>query len=67
MTIELILSEIDSEISRLQQVRSLLTQNGAKPATTKAVKRGRRTMSADARKRIADAQKARWAKQKAAK
>ena len=61
--IERILAEIDSEISRLQQVRSLLTQKGAKPAT-KMVKR-KWKMSAEARKRIGDAQRKRWAKQKA--
>ena len=64
--IERILAEIDNEIARLQQVRSLLTQNGVKPAA-KIAKRKRRTMSAAARKRIGDAQRARWAKQKAGK
>ena len=64
---ERILAELDSEISRLQQVRSLLTQNGAKPATKPATKRRKRTLSAEARKKIADAQRKRWAKQKAGK
>jgi hypothetical protein len=65
--IENILAELDSEISHLQQVRSMLTQNGAKNPAAKAVKRGRRKMSAEARKRIGDAQRKRWAKQRAAK
>ncbi len=67
--IDRILAEIDNEISRLQQVRSLLApgaRGGTKPSTTK-VKRKRPPLSAAARKRIAEAQKARWAKQKAAK
>jgi len=59
-----LISEIDSEISRLQQVRALLT--GA--ASTSAMKQARkkRTLSAEARARIAAAQKRRWAKQKSA-
>jgi len=59
-----LISEIDSEISRLQQARALLagghTANRVKHAGTK------RTLSAEARARIAAAQKRRWAKQKAA-
>jgi topoisomerase IA-like protein len=60
-----LLSSIDSEIVRLQQVRSLLAGRdghvrlGRKP-------RMKRTMSAEARARIAAAQRARWAKQKKA-
>jgi len=66
--IERILAELDSEISRLQEVRSLLTQSGPKPTTTKpATKRRKRTLSAEARKKIADAQRKRWAKQNGAK
>jgi hypothetical protein len=68
--IERILTELDNEISRLQQVRALLTREGAKVASTpKAAtdKRKRSKLSPAARKRIGDAQRARWAKQKAAK
>ena len=65
MTIESILAEIDAELSRLKQVRSILSaspiENREKPV------RKRRKMSAAARKRIGDAQRKRWAKQKAAK
>ena len=39
--------------------------NGAEPRTPKPIRR-RRKMSAAARKRISEAQKARWARQKAA-
>lgn len=73
MTIDSILAQLDSEISRLTQVRSLLAntaKSAPKFATTKAAKaptkrRKKRVLSADARKRIADAQRKRWAAQKA--
>jgi hypothetical protein len=72
-----ILALIDSEIARLTQVRSLLanttevatkvTERKAKKSTStaKAKTRKRRTLSPEARKRIADAQRKRWAAQKA--
>ena len=73
-----ILAQIDSEIARLEQVKSILS--GTTATTTKA-KRGpkpknaptpitvkKRILSPEARARIAAAQKARWAKvRKAAK
>ena len=72
MSIETILSQIDAEIAQLTQVRNLLAPTGAvstKPAKTAPAKSGkakkRRVLSADARKRIADAQRRRWAAQKA--
>lgn len=74
MTIDSILAQLDSEIARLTQVRALLA-NSAK-TTTKfslpkagkgAKRRKKRVLSADARKRIADAQRKRWAAQKAKK
>jgi hypothetical protein len=73
MTIESILAEIDSEIARLTQARNLLASAGKKsaPASSRKAKpaaakkgRKRRTLSADARKRIAEAQRRRWAAQK---
>jgi hypothetical protein len=74
MAIDSILAQLDAEIARLTHVRSLLTSSGkvtarlperknAKGAATKA--RKKRVLSADARKRIADAQRKRWAAQKA--
>lgn len=74
MAIENILSEIDAEIARLQRARALLaTLDGAStkaahspkktPAATKG--RKRRPLSAEARKRISEAQQRRWAKQRA--
>jgi hypothetical protein len=73
MSIETILTEIDAEIARLTQVRVLLggasrvattaSERKAKKATART--RKKRVLSADARKRIADAQRKRWAAQKA--
>ncbi len=71
MAIESILAQIDSEIARLTQVRSLLAGSGSSSATErktrKAPAKGRksRVLSPEARKRIADAQRKRWAAQKA--
>jgi hypothetical protein len=75
MAIESILAQIDEEIAKLQQIRSLLATTGvaakklaapkAKKAAVKAKQRKRRTLSPEARKRIADAQRKRWAAQKA--
>jgi hypothetical protein len=68
-----ILSAIDAEIARLQSARSLLVgtasgkRRGRPPASGSAGAPKRRTMSAAGRKRIAEAQRKRWAKQKAAK
>jgi hypothetical protein len=65
MTIDKILASIDSEIAQLKHARALLSGDGTKkPATPAAPKK--RKMSAAARKRIGDAQRRRWAKQKAA-
>lgn len=73
MQLNQILSEIDSEIERLQQARNILA--GASDAGTKrravsasprpAKKRGgRRRMSAEARKKLSEALKARWEERK---
>ena len=60
-----ILATIDAEISRLQQARALLAGLGeTKP--NKVFKK-RRSLSAKARKAIADAQRKRWALVKAKK
>jgi len=67
-----LLAAIDEEISRLTQARSLLTAHGGGTGTrggksafpkTGTVKR---ILSPEARKRIADAQRKRWAAQKKA-
>jgi hypothetical protein len=72
-----IISEIDAEIARLQQARSLLTagsqipaRRGRKPkaltaaspaAAPKAGRRKKRKLSAEGRQRIREAMKRRWA------
>lgn len=74
MTIESILSQIDSEIARLTQARALLANVGKINVAAKSAKaasagkaRKKRVLSPEARKRIADAQRKRWAAQRAKK
>ena len=87
MAIESILTQIDAEIAKLKQVRSLLASTGkvavevTEPITKKAKKaakaakaapagkkaKKRRVLSPEARQRIADAQRKRWAAQKVKK
>ena len=102
MDVNRILSELDAEIARLQQIRNALTglgqgtavtaastkkpgrgrpkgsKNAAKTATTTAktvaaktvaakpaaAKKGKRKLSPEGRKRIADAMKRRWAERR---
>jgi hypothetical protein len=64
MSLESITKEIRSEIAKLNQVLHLLG-GGAKTKVKRA--KPRRKMSAAGRKRIAAAQRARWAKVRAAK
>jgi hypothetical protein len=69
MSREEILAAVNEEISRLEKVRALLQSNsGSRIGTSTFGNRPRkkRVLSADARARIAAAQKRRWAKQKAA-
>jgi hypothetical protein len=75
MAIESIVALIDEEIAKLTQIRTLLATTGkatykvadakAKKAPAKAKGKKRRVLSPEARKRIADAQRKRWAAQKA--
>ena len=59
-----ILEAIDAEIRRLEQAKALL--NGAGPGKRiQPVKPGKRTMSPEAREKIAAAQRQRWARTKA--
>jgi len=73
MSIDSILASLDAEIRYLQQVRNLLTgldsttTQNARTASKPATGMRKRTMSMDARKKIVEAQRKRWAKQKAAK
>lgn len=67
-----VLKEIDAEIARLQQARVLLMDIGApaklgrpaRPGATIPRKTKRRTMSAEAREKIRQAQLKRWAADK---
>jgi hypothetical protein len=75
MAIDSVIAQIDAEIARLNQVRSLLSSAGktsfaghngrAKKASATAGTRKKRVLSPEARKRIAEAQRKRWAAQKA--
>ena len=73
MGVDSIAEQVRQEIAKLKQVLSLL-EGGATPTTEKAAAavsvpgtKPRRKISAAGRKRIAAAQKARWAKIRAAK
>ncbi|MGD0520405.1 MAG: hypothetical protein ABSA48_04040 [Terracidiphilus sp.] len=66
MAIDSILAQIDAEIATLKQARSLLASAGLITTNvTEHKTRKRRVLSPEARKRIADAQRKRWAAQKA--
>jgi hypothetical protein len=66
MTLENILASIDADIAQLKQARALLSEDGIKRTDSSAAPK-KRKMSAAGRKRIGDAQRKRWAKQKATK
>ena len=69
MTREELIAAVDEEISRLEKVRALLQSTGGSRISTSSFgnrPRKKRVFSAEARARIAAAQKRRWAKQKAA-
>jgi len=68
MTREELVAAVDEEISRLEKVRALLQSTGGSRIATTSFgnkPRKKRVLSADARARIAAAQRRRWAKQKA--
>lgn len=74
MSLEEIVRALDVEIARLQEVRALLSKGqnskvdrivpAAEHDNGKRKTRRRRTLSPEARQRIADAQRKRWAAQK---
>jgi hypothetical protein len=66
MSLESIVQEIKAEIEKLNQVLRLLG-GGKQRKATKQATTPRRKISAAGRKRIAAAQRARWAKVRAAK
>lgn len=71
MAIAEIIAEIDAEIGKLEQAKKLLSNGRNLQLGNLTVKkssgRKKRTLSAEARKRIAEAQRKRWAAQKAKK
>ena len=71
MEVRIIVSEIDKEIARLQQARALLAGETAIKATPRraaktAMKTAprKRKLSAEGRRRIAEAMRRRWAERK---
>jgi hypothetical protein len=58
MSIENILQQVDNEIATLTKARAALTGLGS----GKRIVKGKRVISSIARKRMAKAQRARWAK-----
>ena len=73
LSVENIVKEVRAEIGRLQQVLALLGAetghgvSGVSVKKTTAVEKPKRKVSAAARRKMAAAQKARWARIKAAK
>lgn len=72
MATESILSQIDAEIARLTQARELLAKSSSNALSLlegkgkrSTGKRKKHILSPEARKRIADAQRKRWAAQRA--
>lgn len=62
-----VVSELDKQIGRLQEARRILTggvEGGGLQSAVETKRRGPRRMSAAARRRISEAQRARWAKVK---
>jgi hypothetical protein len=66
MSIERLIAEIDAEIARFEQARTLLAGSQGRATTAPAKKLVKRKLSAAARARIAVAQRKRWAATKGA-
>jgi hypothetical protein len=76
MTIASIVEELDGEILRLKQVRELLSNGShfdsakltaaSRKGNSKSPRTKKRVLSAQARQKIAEAQRKRWAAQKQA-
>ena len=73
MEVSRIIAEIDAQISKLQQARALLSGTSQairrgpgrpKGTATPKVKRAKRKLTPEGRKRIADAMKKRWAERR---
>jgi hypothetical protein len=63
-----LISTIDSEIAALEKARSVLAEDSdrSRSGSGRSRNKKRRKLSAEARKRIADAQRKRWAEYKKA-
>lgn len=66
MSLTDIVSSIDSEIAALQQARALLTGTGSRTVKGGRPSKRKYKLPAEARERIAAAQRKRWAAQKKA-
>lgn len=68
MEVSKIVAELDNEIARLKEARALLagvsSPNRGSSKKKSAVKPRKRTMTAEGRRRIAEAMKKRWAERK---
>lgn len=70
MGVSEILAEIDREIAQLQRARALLaggalkTSKKAAPVAARKVRKKKRNLTPEGRKRIAEAVRRRWAEQK---
>lgn len=62
-----VVSSLQSEYSRLQKEMDKVGKALAALGTANGVRRGKRVLSKDARERIAEAQRQRWAKVRKAK
>jgi hypothetical protein len=73
MDVDFIIAALDAEIERLNQARALLSKSDdtiasvTRPPASKPRRAAKRVLSPEARKRIADAQRKRWAKVKKSK
>ncbi len=65
MGVSEILIQIDREIAQLKQARALLSASAGNAAGSGQAKRKKRKLTPEGRKRIAEAVKRRWARQKA--
>jgi hypothetical protein len=65
MNIPDVIVALDAEIARLQQARTLI--DGWVSSGALRLRSAKRTLSSQARKKIADAQRRRWAKQRSIK
>jgi len=66
MIISDVVSQIDFEIERLQKAKAILAALGSSESRPARKRRKQRTLSPEARARIAAAQRKRWAKQRKA-